>query len=173
MSELQHFNWNHDPKSGQFTYGDGDRDGVINDHLNQRERRRLQRQAIRSEKKDERWAKRNYDRLYKKAYKPVNKDMKRYVKKELNKTYGYQLSRGEISRSFMNEYNRKLAELMNEEVANLPSAPSGRAVQFVAKRGDLGVYMALADPEYDMSQVEKGIYDTGRVAYRKNQIDMV
>lgn len=173
MSELCHFNWNHDPKSGQFTYGDGDRDGILNDHVNQRERRKLQRQAIRAEKKDERWAKRNYDRLYKKAYKPVRRDMKRYVKKELNKTYSSQLSRGEVSRSFMNDYNKMLAELMNERVSNLPTAPSGRAVQFVAKRGDLGVYMVLADQDYDMSQVEKGIYDNGRVAYRKNQIDMV
>lgn len=173
MSELRHFNWNHDPKSGQFTYGDGDRDGITDDHKNQREKRKLQRQAIRAEKKDEKWAKRHYDRLYKKAYKPVRRQMKKYVNKELNKVYGHQLSRGEISRSFMNDYNRKLAELMNEKVDNLPTAPSGRAVKFVAKRGDLGVYMALADDSYDMSQISKGVYDTGRVAYRKNQIDMI
>lgn len=173
MSELRHFNWNHDPKNGQFTYGDGDRDGIVDDHKNQWQLRKERRRAERLERKDERWAKRNYDRLYKKAYRPVKREMKKYVKKELNKNYGSQLKSGVISRSFMNDYNRKLAELMNENVDKLPNAPSGRAVKFVAMRGDLGVYMALADQNYDMSQVSKGVYDTGRVAYRKNQIDMV
>lgn len=173
MSELRHFNWNHDPSNGQFTYGDGDRDGIVNDHLNQRQVRKLQKQAIRMEKKDERWAKRNYDRLYRKAYRPSKKEMSRFVKKDLNRAYSKQLSEGKVTRSYMNDYNQKLADLMNQNVDLLPTAPSGRVVNFVAKRGDLGVYMALADPGYDMSNVSKGIYDTGRVAYRKNQIDMV
>jgi len=29
---LMHFNKNHDPKNGRFTFGDGDSDGVIDDH---------------------------------------------------------------------------------------------------------------------------------------------
>lgn len=33
---LVHFNRNHDSKNGQFTYGDGDADGITNDHKNQR-----------------------------------------------------------------------------------------------------------------------------------------
>ena len=32
---IVHFNKNHDSKNGQFTYGDGDGDGRINDHENQ------------------------------------------------------------------------------------------------------------------------------------------
>lgn len=172
MSELYHFNKNHD-KLGQFTYGDGDGDGIVDDHKNRFQQWRQRKKVERLERKDERWAKRNYDRLYKKAYKPVRKEMKRYVKKELNKTYASQLKSGIVSRSFMNDYNRKLSELMNEKVGSLPTAPSGRAVSFVAKRGDLGVHMVLADAGYDMSQVSKGIYDTGKVAYRNNQIDMV
>lgn len=34
-SYLIHFNRQHDPKTGKFTYGDGDGDGVHNDHKNQ------------------------------------------------------------------------------------------------------------------------------------------
>lgn len=33
---LVHVNQNHDPKTGQFAPGDGDGDGVSNDHANQR-----------------------------------------------------------------------------------------------------------------------------------------
>lgn len=168
MTYLMHFNRNHSSKNGQFISGDGDGDGVLNDNKNQR---KAQREALRLERKDEKWAKRNYDRIYKKAYKPIRKEMKTYVRKELNKVYGNQLRQGKVSRSFMNEYNRKLAELMNRNVNDL-MAPSGRVVNFVAKRGDLGVYMALADPDYDMSNVRSGVYESGKVAYRKSQVDM-
>ena len=33
---LMHFNKNHDPKNGRFTFGDGDSDGVIDDHAHRR-----------------------------------------------------------------------------------------------------------------------------------------
>ena len=33
---LMHFNMNHSPKNGQFIAGDGDGDGIIDDHRNQR-----------------------------------------------------------------------------------------------------------------------------------------
>ena len=33
---LVHFNRNHDKKTGKFTYGDGDGDGINNDHANQK-----------------------------------------------------------------------------------------------------------------------------------------
>lgn len=161
---LVHFNQNHSPKTGQFTFGDGDADGIINDHLNQM-------RAKRAERKDTRWAKRNYNKLYKQAYKPIRKDMDSFVKYELNPKYRKQLRSGKVSRSYMNEYNRRLATLMNMNVDSLPSAPSGRVIKFVAKRGDVGVHMALADAEYDMSRFKNGIYDSGRVAYRKNVVD--
>ena len=69
-------------------------------------------------------------------------------------------------------YNRKMAELMNESVKNV-TAPSGRVVQFVAKRGEVGVHMALADRGYDMQQLKNGIWASGRVAYKKKNVDMV
>lgn len=164
LDYLIHFNKNHSKSNGQFISGDGDGDGILNDNINQRK-------SLRLERKDEKWAKRNYDRLYKKAYKPIKKEMARYVNNELNKFYGHQLRQGKISRSFMNAYNHKLAELMNRNVGDM-TAPSGRVINFVAKRGDLGVYMALADPGYDMTQVRSGVYESGKVAYKKSQIDM-
>ena len=36
MSYLIHFNKNHDPKNGRFTFGDGDSDGIIDDHAHRR-----------------------------------------------------------------------------------------------------------------------------------------
>lgn len=53
------------------------------------------------------------------------------------------------------------------------TAPSGRVVQFVAKRGEVGVHMALADRGYDMQQLKNGIWASGRVAYKKKNVDMV
>ena len=35
-SYLVHFNKNHSPKNGQFTFGDGDGDGTRNDHAHQK-----------------------------------------------------------------------------------------------------------------------------------------
>lgn len=46
-----------------------------------------------------------------------------------------------------------------------------RAVRFIAKRGDYGVYMAVADKGYDMKQVKNGIYTSGRIAYRKSSVE--
>ena len=165
MSEnyLVHFNRNHNPKNGQFDFGDGDGDGTRNEYRSAREQRKL-------EKKDTKWAKKNYNKIYKQAYKPVRNEMNVYVKKELNKKYSDQVRAGKLTKSYMNDYNKKLAELMNQNVSDIVS-PSGRVISFVAKRGEMGVHMALSDPEYDMSRFKNGIYGTGRVAYRKNVVD--
>ncbi|MCQ4771953.1 hypothetical protein NE579_16160, partial [Intestinimonas massiliensis] len=72
----------------------------------------------------------------------------------------------------INSYNRKMAEMMNESVKNV-IAPSGRVVQFVAKRVEVGVHMALADRGYDMQQLKNGIWASGRVDYKKKNVDMV
>ena len=157
---LIHFNKNHDKKSGRFTFGDGDEDG----ELSERQRHKI-------EEKDNKWARKNYDKLVNKAYKPVRREMNTYLKKELNPKYRDQLRKGKVSRSYMNEYNSKLAELMNRDVGSL-TAPSGRVVQFIAKRGEIGVHMALADPGYDMSQFKRGVYGSGRVAYKKTHVNM-
>ena len=45
--------------------------------------------------------------------------------------------------------------------------------KFVAKRGEIGVMMALADAGYDMDQLKKGVWASGRVAYKKTVLDKV
>ena len=119
------------------------------------------RQA-RLEKKDAKWAKNNYDKIYNKTYKSSKKELDRYVKNELNKS-------GKVGKHLVTAYNKKLAELMNKNVSDIES-PSGRVVQFVAKRGELGVHMALADKGYDMNQLKNGVYSSGKIAYKKDTV---
>jgi len=163
MSYLIHFNRNHD-KLGRFDFGDGDGDGYVSERKRIKEQQRL-------EDKDNKWAKKNYGKIRDKAYKPIKKEMERYVKRELNPAYMHQLKEGRISKSYINEYNRKLAELMNSTTDKLPSAPSGRVVQFIAKRGELGVHVALTDPDFSIERFKQGIYGSGRIAYRKTEVN--
>ncbi len=125
----------------------------------------------RLEKKDVKWAKKNYSKVYKETYKRSSGELNEYVRNELTPKYRDQIRAGKVGRNYMNDYNRKLAELMNKNVSDITS-PSGRVIQFVAKRGEVGVHMALADRGYDMSQVKNGVYGSGRVAYKKNQVNM-
>lgn len=122
---------------------------------------------IRREKRDARWAKKNYNKIYKTAYKGSQKEISEYLRYELNPKYRGQ----KIGSAYRNEYNRKLAELMTKSVSTL-SAPSGRSIKFVAKRGELGVHMALADAGYDMSQLKNGVWSSGRIAYKKKSVNM-
>lgn len=125
----------------------------------------------RLEKKDTKWAHKNHDKIVSKARKDVSKELDQYAN-QLLKNPSSMTSKGKISSSAINSYNRKMAELMNESVKNV-TAPSGRVVQFVAKRGEVGVHMALADRGYDMQQLKNGIWASGRVAYKKKNVDMV
>lgn len=61
---------------------------------------------------------------------------------------------------------------MSDQVSDLKS-PSGRNVKFVAKRGEIGVFMALADQGYNMNQLKNGIYESGKVAYRSTVVDKI
>lgn len=122
----------------------------------------------RRERRDAKWAKRNYDRIYNKAYKGSKKELNGYVKYELNPKYRGQ----KHGAAYTNKYNRKMAELMTRSASSI-SAPSGRAVKFVAKRGDVGVHMALADAGYDMSQLKNGVWSSGRIAYKKSKVNSV
>ena len=81
---------------------------------------------------------------------------------------------GSVNKAYALAFNRVMADLMNTKVSDL-KAPSGRVVRFVAKRGELGVHTALADPDYDMSQVRTGVYGGnryGKVAYKNKQIEV-
>lgn len=122
------------------------------------------RRQAKIEQKDSQWAKKNYDKIYNKAYKSSKKELTRYVDDELSKSE-------KIGKNLINDYNKKLAELMNKS-ANGIQAPSGRVVQWVAKRGEVGVHMALTDRGYDMSQLRNGVYSSGKIAYKKKAVDI-
>lgn len=121
------------------------------------------------QRQDDRWVKRKADSIEERAYKKSQRELKKVTKK-LDKKYSIKNAYERQGRRYMNEYNQNLAKIMNTKVDKLRS-PSGRLVKFVAKRGEYGVHMALADPDYDMNKVKQGIWDSGRVAYRTNVVD--
>ena len=123
------------------------------------------------DKLDTKWAKKNSGKIEAKVKRKVAKDINAY-NRELSRQPGYYNANGKVSKKAINAYNRKLASLMNEKMDNIET-PSGRVVRFVAKRGELGVQMALADPGYDMSKMKNGIWSSGRVAYKKKQVDKI
>ena len=125
----------------------------------------------RLEKKDAKWAKKNYNKIYNKAYKKSKKDMG-YVIADLNRSIMMRNANGKISMTYVNAYNQRLAQIMSEKASDIRSPYTNRAIKFVAKRGEVGVHMALADEGYDMSQLKRGVYGSGRIAYRKKTVDM-
>lgn len=134
-------------------------------------RRHLARLQRQEERKDLRWIKRNQSRIYKTAYRASKKELKAYDR-ELAKYVSPKLKNGQTSKAFAAYHNVKMAELMNKAIGDVP-APSGKLVRFVAKRGEIGVHTALADAGYDMSNVKRGVYGSGKVAYKKNQLSRV
>lgn len=123
----------------------------------------------RSMKNDVKWAKRHEKSIMKQANKRTKSDMRKYEKTEL-RDLAKQMKSGKDSKTYINAYNRKLAELMNTSMSDV-TAPSGRAIRFVAKRGEMGVYMAVADQGYNMDKVRNGVYSSGRVAYRQDTVN--
>lgn len=122
-------------------------------------------------KKDNKWVEKNTEKITEKARKKSSKELMKYVN-ELMKDPNAVNKSGKLSAATINSYNKKMASLMNEQVSDLTS-PSGKVVRFVAKRGEVGVFMALADQGYNMNQLKNGIYDSGKVAYRKTVVDKV
>lgn len=124
----------------------------------------------RLDKKDTKWANKNYDKIVSKTQKSVSKELNRYADKILSDPSSV-TSKGKLSSSAINAYNKKMAELMNVSAKDI-TAPSGKVVQFVAKRGEIGVHMAIADRGYDMEQLKNGVWGSGRIAYKKKTVDM-
>lgn len=116
-------------------------------------------------KKDQKWARKNSDKITKKTKKSVQRELNVYSN-ELLKLPGARNANGKLSAQTINAYNKKMAELMSQKTSNL-KAPSGRVVSFVAKRGEIGVFMALSEYGYDPNQFKNGVYSSGREAYRK------
>jgi hypothetical protein len=122
-------------------------------------------------KKDDKWIKKNSGKVTAKAKKQSSKELESYRTQVMNSPNATTKS-GKLSSSAITSYNNKMAALMNDKVSGLKS-PSGKVVQFVAKRGEIGVFMALADQGYNMSQLKNGIYDSGKVAYKKTVVNKV
>jgi hypothetical protein len=120
-------------------------------------------------KKDARWVKKNSDKITQKATKKTAKELSQYGKDLMRDPNAINKS-GKLSASTVNAYNRRMASLMNEQVADITS-PSGKCVRFVAKRGEVGVMMALADQGYNMNQIKNGVYSSGKVAYRNTVLE--
>lgn len=124
------------------------------------------RGQARLDKKDTKWAETKGEKIKKKVQKKVSKDIDQFTKTELDIQY---TSRGKVSSSTILQYNNKLAALMNAQVSGI-QAPSGRVIKFVAKRGEIGVHTAVADSGYDMAQLQRGVFKTGKVAYKKQNL---
>lgn len=127
----------------------------------------------RLEKADYKWAKKKTDKITAQAKKASQRELDTYGK-ELLQLPNALKANGQLSAQTINAYNRKMAELMSQKTSDL-RAPSGRVVSFVAKRGEVGVFMALSNYGYDPNQYKQGVYSSGRIAYRKthaNKIDV-
>lgn len=132
--------------------------------------RRTPQQLGNLERKDAKWAKKNVDKITKAARKQSDKELADYTQELLKLPDAFRTN-GKLSSKVINAYNRRMAELMTENVSGL-TAPSGKVVHFVAKRGEIGVHMALADAGYDMSQLKNGVYGSGKIAYRNKNASM-
>lgn len=125
----------------------------------------------RLEKRDDDWAKKHSDKITEKAMKKSSKELNRYAKELLKNPDAFNKN-GKLSAATITAYNQKMSELMTQKVSDLRT-PSGRVVKFVAKRGEIGVMMALADESYNMDQLKKGVWASGRVAYKQTVLDKV
>lgn len=123
----------------------------------------------RREKRDAEWAKKKSDKITSQAQKKNQKALNKYADELLRDPNSVTKS-GKLKASTINAYNQKMAELMSQSTSSLRS-PSGRVVTFVAKRGEVGVMMALADEGYNMQQLKNGVWTNGRVAYKKTVLD--
>ena len=94
------------------------------------------------------------------------------MKKDLDKRLSREAKGDRQSRKYMNEYNQKLAEIMNKHVSDVRSPYTNQTVKFIAKRGELGVHLALAGEDFDMDSVRNGVYVGDRVAYKKDTVNV-
>jgi hypothetical protein len=136
-----------------------------------RSREQLGYTSKRAERKDTKWAKKTGTKITRQVQTSVSEDMKNYERSSLSSQNMYNTS-GKLSAAYVNQYNKKLAQLMNAKVTDI-TAPSGKVLRYVAKRGEVGVHIALADQGYNMQQVKNGIHASGRVAYRKEVLGRV
>ena len=125
----------------------------------------------RLEKRDTKWAKKKSSKITAQAKKLSQRELDVYGN-YLLKLPNARNANGKLSAQTVNAYNRKMAELMSQKVSEI-RAPSGRVVSFVAKRGEIGVFMALSDAGYNPNEFKNGIWSSGKIAYKKKVVDKV
>ena len=125
----------------------------------------------RLEKQDTKWAKKKSSKITAQAKKLSQRELDVYGN-YLLKLPNARNANGKLSAQTVNAYNRKMAELMSQKVSEI-RAPSGRVVSFVAKRGEIGVFMALSDAGYNPNEFKNGIWSSGKIAYKKKVVDKV
>jgi hypothetical protein len=133
--------------------------------------RRSQAQLGGLSRKDNKWVKKNSDKITDKAKNKSSGELSKYAGELLKNPNSVNKS-GKLSATTINSYNKRMESLMNDKISGLTS-PSGKVVKFIAKRGEIGVFMALADQGYNMNQLKNGIYDSGKIAYKKTVVDKV
>ena len=125
----------------------------------------------RLEKQDTKWAKKKSRKITAQAKKLSQRELDIYGN-YLLKLPNARNANGKLSAQTINAYNRKMAELMSQKVSEI-RAPSGRVVSFVAKRGEIGVFMALSEAGYNPNEFKNGIWSSGKIAYKKKVVDKV
>ena len=124
----------------------------------------------RYQKADTAWAKKNQQKIKDTVYKQSRAQMNEFVVNDLNKRDDIQKynANKKLSYSYINEFNKELAKVMTENAASLKTPNLEQTIQFVAKRGELGVEMVIADADADVQGMFKnGVYADGRFAYKK------
>ena len=123
------------------------------------------------EKQDTKWAKKKSSKITAQAKKLSQRELDVYGN-YLLKLPNARNANGKLSAQTVNAYNRKMAELMSQKVSEIRT-PSGRVVSFVAKRGEIGVFMALSEAGYNPNEFKNGIWSSGKIAYKKKVVDKV
>ena len=125
----------------------------------------------RLEKADYKCAKKKTDKITAQAKKASQRELDEYGDALLQLPNAFRTN-GKLSAQVINAYNKKMAELMSQKTSDI-RAPSGRVVSFVAKRGEIGVFMALSNYGYDPTQYRHGVYGDGRITYRKTHANKI
>lgn len=126
------------------------------------------RGAARQQAKDEKWVEKKGEKIKEKTQNAVRKDLDKFVLNELNPQF---TTNKRLTSASILRYNNKMAELMNKRAGDIKT-PSGKVLRFVAKRGELGVHTAIADAGYDLNRLSKGVFSSGKVGYKnENLID--
>ena len=124
----------------------------------------------RYQKADTAWGKKNQQKIKDTVYKQSRAQMNEFVVNDLNKRDDIQKynANKKLSYSYINEFNKELAKVMTKNAASLKTPNLEQTIQFVAKRGELGVEMVIADADADVQGMFKnGVYADGRFAYKK------